>query len=327
MLTLPKKIDWNNLNGKKWTTELRNQNPENKTVANEPKTCVAFGVLAALEALLKIHYYNDPDQSLDLSEGSLWTCGHRWAAKGYPDGKCSTWQDDTSVDPMVAWTIDPPLRYLKKFGVAAGVDSLWPSTCSTCVCAKSSPNTIITIAGIGKLDWKEELKKKLVMYGPVIAEYSLPDYGKHCVAIVGYDDDEGRFMFKDSRNNKTPFLSYNGEIPDIHSIEVYKPCLNIIDIPGMRGARELSLNIVKIEPTNLGNLAEVDPTLLPNLQSKYTAWYSSASGWLEIRPENPAGTISLPLRLAVPLVGTYRIHMIAKDARSIYDKTIVVAFQ
>ena len=59
MLNLPNSLDCRALNGKKWTTDDRTQ-------GSTSKTCVAFGALAAQETLLKIHYYNDPDQALDL---------------------------------------------------------------------------------------------------------------------------------------------------------------------------------------------------------------------------------------------------------------------
>jgi len=308
MLNLPTKIDWNNLNGKKWTTEFRSQGSANRT-------CLAFGSLAVLEALLKIHYYNNPDQSLDLSECSLWTCGHRWAAKGYPDGDCSNWNDATEVDKDATWTIEPPLRYLKKFGVASEIDNKWPTTC---VCAAPSPNTkiksfqMISITGTGNADdLIEELKKKLVMYGPLIVEYSLPapETGTHCVAIVGYD--ANGFLIKDSLNKDHTSLPYNTAFNGIRFIEVYKPRLNI-NIDGAGGANALSLKMVKTKSTipgstYLGNLAEVDPTVLPNLQSSYNASYDGDSGWLSISP-GVAGTPTLPLHLAVP-PGSYDIFV------------------
>jgi hypothetical protein len=313
MLTLPTEMDWNNLNCKKWTTELRDQNPDHKTPI--PRTCVAFGALAVLETLLKIHYYNDPYRSLDLSEGNLWTCGHRWAAKGYPDVDCSKWRDDTEVKTEDAWTIEPPLRYLTKFGVPSGIDSIWPKIC---VCAGPSPNTkiksfqMIPITGTGNADdWKVALKKKLVMYGPVIARYNLSQqYGTHCVAIVGYDDNLQRFLLKDSLDNENPFISYDGPIPSTYSIEVYKPHINI-NIDGLTELSELSLKIVKIAPTNLGNLVDVDPTVLPNLQKNYSASYDRASGWLTISIESRNLPL-VPLELAVP-PGKYDIYMKISD--------------
>ena len=306
MLTLPTKIDWNNLNGIKWTTGLRSQGGANRT-------CVAFGVLAVLETLLKIHYYSDPALALDLSEGSLWTCGHRWAAKGKPAGECSTWRDDVPVQTTDSWTLSTATEFLKNFGVASGEDNPWPGKC---VCAASSPNTkiknfqIISITGTkDSVGFTEVVKNHLVKNGPCIAEYSLPapESGTHCIAIVGYDEDQQKIWIKDSLHNENTSLPYSSAFSEIRLIEVYKLRLNI-NIPGFSGASELSLKMVKTAPTYPGNLAEVDPTLLPNLQSKYNASYNSASGWLSICPENPAVTISLPLQLAVP-PGSYDIYV------------------
>ncbi|MCX6679862.1 MAG: hypothetical protein NTX42_05820 [Methanothrix sp.] len=323
MLTLPTKIDWNNLNGKKWTTELRSQNPENKNVADEPKTCVAFGVLAVLEALLKIHYYNDPALALDLSEGSFWTCGHRWAAKGKPAGECSTWRDDVPVQTTDSWTLSTAMEYLKNFGVASGEDNPWPTIC---VCAASSHYTkiknyqMISITGTKDSGaWTEEVKKHLVTNGPCIAEYSLPGYGKHCVAIVGYDDSLRKFLIKDSLDNVNPFISYDGGIPDIHSIEVYKPRLNI-KIAGISAANTLYLKMVKTALTYPGNLTDVDPTVLPNLQSTYNASYDSTCGYITINKETKE---VLPLHLAIP-PGSYHIYVRIPDHDRPYFGVVTV---
>jgi len=307
-------MDWNNLNGKKWTTEFRSQ-------GSADRTCLAFGSLAVLETLLKIHYYNNPDQVLDLSEGKLWACGHLWAAKGYPDGGCDAWRDDTTVETNATWAIEPPLKYLKKFGVASGADNPCNGTCK---CEGPSPNTkiksfqMISITGTGNADdWKVAQKKKLVMYGPLIVEYSLPapEKGTHCVAIVGYD--ANGFLIKDSLNNDHTSLPYNTAFINLISIEIYKPRLNI-NIDGVGGANALSLKMVKIAPKYTRNLAEVDPTVLPNLQNNFNASYDSASGWLTIRKENIE---VLPLHLAVP-PGSYDIYMEISGHR--YHGSVVI---
>ena len=313
MLTLPTKINWRDLNGKDWTTALRDQNPGQKNP--EPTTCVAFGVLAVLEALLKIHYYNDPSQPLDLSEGNLWTCGHRWGdTVPRPTGECSTWRDDINVEDTDTWQSLTAMEYLKKFGVAAGVDSTWPTTCD---CVAPSPNTriknfqVISIAGT-KDDppWMNDVKMHLVKIGPCIAEYDFPapQIGSHCIAIVGYNDDEEKFWIKDSLHkagHNDTYLDY-GMVDSLnvrfHFIWVFKPRRNI-DIDINIDPSELSLKMIKTGTTNLGNLDDVDPTVLPNLQSIYNASYDS--GWLTI---SKASEKVLPLHLAVP-PGNYDINV------------------
>ena len=243
MLTLPTKINWRDLNGKDWTTALRNQNPGHRTP--EPTTCVAFGVLAVLETLLKIHYYNDPSQPLDLSEGNLWTCGHRWAAKNpEPTGECSTWRDNEDVNDTDTWQPLPAMKYLKKFGVASGDD---PSGSGKCVCAAPSPNTkikdfkMIPFTGTkdDPLPWMDDVRTHLVTIGPCIAEYDFlaPETGSHCIAIVGCNDAEQKFWIKDSLHkagHNDTYLDY-GMVDSLnvrfHFIWVFKPRRNIdIDI-------------------------------------------------------------------------------------------------
>jgi hypothetical protein len=172
---------------------------------------------------------------------------------------------------------------------------------------------MISIKGTGNdPDWIEVLKKKLVKNGPCIAEYSLPapKSGTHCIAIVGYDGDNQKFWIKDSLDKENTSLPYSTVFSDIKSIEVYKPHINI-NIDGLTELSELSLKIVKIAPTNLGNLVDVDPTVLPNLQSNYSASYDRASGWLTIGIESKKLPL-VPLELAVP-PGQYDIYMKISD--------------
>ena len=309
MLTLPTKIDWNNLNGKKWTTELRSQESVNRT-------CVAFGVLAVLETLLKIHYYNNPDQPLDLSEGRLWTCGHRWVSKGLPDSECQMWRDDVTVPTTEGWRDDRAMQYLKRFGVASGDDRPWPIKC---FCAEPSPNTRIKdFSSMTPPEIKDDfndVEKHLVKKGPCITERDLSE-GTHCIAIVGYDHDARKYYVKDSLYHGFTELDYAVVVEKGWGwIEAFKPILKINN-DDISELSELSLKIVKTGTTNPGNLVDVDPTVLPNLQSRYNASYDGASGWLSIRPESAGGTAVLPLELAVP-PGRYLVD--AKVSESEYN--------
>ena len=64
---LPSRWDWRNVNGVNWTTPMKDQ--------DGCGSCVAFGTLAALEALLRIRTYQDHNRSIDLSEAHLLFCG------------------------------------------------------------------------------------------------------------------------------------------------------------------------------------------------------------------------------------------------------------
>jgi nitrous oxidase accessory protein NosD len=161
----------------------------------------------------------------------------------------------------------------------------------------------------------EAVKNHLVKNGPCMAEYSLPapESGMHCIAVVGYDDVNQEFLIKDSLHNQNISLPYSTVFSDFRSIEVYKPRLKI-NINDISQLSELYLKIIKTAPTYIVNLVDVDPTVLPNLQSKYNASYDSASGWLSIRPES--GAITLPLELAVP-PGSYLVD--AKGSESEFE--------
>jgi C1A family cysteine protease len=62
----PAAWDWRNANGGNWTTPIRDQ--------GNCGSCVAFGTVATLEAMLKLHL-GDAGQQPDLSEAHLFFCG------------------------------------------------------------------------------------------------------------------------------------------------------------------------------------------------------------------------------------------------------------
>jgi len=323
MLNPEDSFDWSALNGKKWTTDDRTQGITSKT-------CVAFGVIAVLETLLKIHYYNDPDKALDLSEACLWACGHQWDERDkteLPDtSPCSNWCKGEYVQTDATWILETANNYLRNFGVADETEYPWievlPPTVPSgvkCECKPSSPNTQIKSdeeQTRPEEDWKEKLKRYLLTNGPCIAEYDLTEgegSGKHCVALVGYDGT--RILIKDSLHKHT-YLEYddfyNSRNGGFVQIKVHKPTLNI-NIAGISKPSELHLKIVKTaskfpESRNLGNLAVVDPTVQYNVLDTYNALYDKESGWFSINPVSVGGTIDLPLKLAVP-PGKYKIYV------------------
>jgi|WetSurMetagenome_2_1015567.scaffolds.fasta_scaffold138166_1 hypothetical protein len=59
-------FDWRNYNGQDWTTIVKTQTELNK--------CIAYGTIAALESMLRIHFYYRTDVGTfpSLSEDDLW---------------------------------------------------------------------------------------------------------------------------------------------------------------------------------------------------------------------------------------------------------------
>jgi len=134
--------------------------------------CVAYGTLAALESMLKIHYYNDPGREFNLFDAKI---------------------DETQQNLLAAMgtnrSVENACTILTNSGIvipdrsAAYKIAEWRDINSE---GTDSVETIIAKA-----------KVYLETNGPIIARYSDEAIGDHCVAIVGYTDD-GKWICKDS---------------------------------------------------------------------------------------------------------------------------------
>jgi C1A family cysteine protease len=85
--TVPDSWDWRNVNGKNWMTSVRNQ--------KGCGSCVAFGTLGAVEAVMQIELNRKLDY--DLSESHLFFCG---------GGSCSS-----------GWWVSQAVKYMESIGV------------------------------------------------------------------------------------------------------------------------------------------------------------------------------------------------------------------
>ena len=177
---LPSKWDWRNVSGVKWTTPIRDQ--------NGCGSCVAFGTIAALEALLKIRTFKDSNKSIDLSQAHLLFCG---------GGSCS------------GWHMDHACNYLKNNGVPDEAcfpysKGLQTKSCTTCSNWQSRIDHT-KIPSWSNTKNVDQIKANLVNNGPQITGMAVyQDFfsyaggvyehvsgglaGYHCVSVVGYDD-------------------------------------------------------------------------------------------------------------------------------------------
>jgi len=180
--TPPSILDWRNVNETNWITPIRNQ--------WSCGSCVAFGVLAAFEAMLKIQS-NDPNLNIDLSEQYLFSCG---------GGSCR------------GWWIAPALNYLRDYGVPSESDCPYRGWDISC------PGMYIEMYKIDDWTWIEpnvQTIQAFLQYGPVVATmavyedfdfYSGGIYrhrwgspkGDHCITIIGYNNVEGYWICKNS---------------------------------------------------------------------------------------------------------------------------------
>ena len=187
---LPSKWDWRNVNGVNWTTPIRDQ--------NGCGSCVAFGTIAALDALLRIRTFKDPNRNIDLSEAHLLFCG---------GGSCN------------GWHMNHACNYLKNNGVPDEAcftysKGLQTKSCTTCSDWKSRIDHT-KIPSWSHTKDVNQMKTNLVNNGPQITgmavyrdffsyaggvyEHVTGDLaGYHCVCVVGFDDQNQCWICKNS---------------------------------------------------------------------------------------------------------------------------------
>jgi len=190
---LPESFTWQDVNGKNYVTPIRNQVPFS--------SCETFAIVAAIESMIQIKLNYSFD--CDLSEAHLWF----------------------NSEPSLKWGSYPDndLKYLKNYGIPD--ESCWPYPSevkihppnSTCECWKER---VVKIT-----DWEFlphdqiSIKKALLDYGPIPTYVFLyqdfmyylggiyrhiwgKSIGPHMVTIVGYNDNPGYWIVKNSWGTK-----------------------------------------------------------------------------------------------------------------------------
>jgi len=183
---VPPTFDWRDVNGTDWTTSIKNQ--------GGCGSCVAFATIGSLEAVVQISIGQSFD--CDLSEAHLFFCG---------GGTCDE-----------GWRFSEAANYVQRYGVPDEECFPYEShdmPCSGCpnigqrVVKVSYAGTISPVVG--------EIQKALLKYGPLVArmkvyedfhsyrggvyEHVSGDYiAGHGVTIVGYNDNQGYWICKNS---------------------------------------------------------------------------------------------------------------------------------
>jgi len=186
---LPSSFSWQDVNGKNFVTPIRNQSPFS--------SCETFAIVAAIESMIQIKL--NYSFNCDLSEAHLWF----------------------NCDPSLEWGSYPDanLQYLRDHGIPD--ESCWPYPSekkvyppnSTCDCWK---DRVVKITGWEFLPHDQtSIKEALIEYGPIPTYIFLyQDFmlylggiyrhrwgkpiGPHMVTIVGYNDDPGYWIVKNS---------------------------------------------------------------------------------------------------------------------------------
>lgn len=186
-LTLPPAYDLRNVDGRNFVTPVKDQ--------GGCGSCVAFGVVATAEATLKLDL-QDPDLDVDLSEAHLYFCQGRHCDDG--------------------WWVDQALEAFRRHGVA---DELcFPYADSDQSCSNLCGDAPARLTFVG--NWRRyvtaaSMKTWLTSVGPLVACFSVYEdfitygsgvyrhvtgdfLGGHCVSVVGYDDELGCWICKNS---------------------------------------------------------------------------------------------------------------------------------
>jgi C1A family cysteine protease len=191
---VPSAYDLRDVDGKNFVTPIKNQ--------KSCGSCVAFGTVATAESRLRVQR-NDPNLAIDLSEAHMFFC------HGKDDGaKCST-----------GWWPQKAFDAFKSKGVADEECYKYDSGLETQDCSGLCTNwasRAVKITGYTALTKEPaKIKEWVSSKGPVCAcfivyqdffSYKSGIYkhvtggqaGGHCVTIVGYDDNPGYWICKNS---------------------------------------------------------------------------------------------------------------------------------
>lgn len=195
-LNLPAQTDWRQKEGDCYVTPIKDQ--------GNCGSCVAFGVIAALESRVRVFakapYNREKSYTLPLlSEAQVFFCGA--AAAGYTCGS--------------GWYISAALQYCKTSGVAPASDFPYKDKDQSCNLSSGWQQRITKFSNYENITDTAQMKIWLTQKGPLVTRFDVyEDFfhykngvyhkvsdkreGGHCVACVGYDDNQKAWICKNS---------------------------------------------------------------------------------------------------------------------------------
>lgn len=192
----PPVFDWRSVNGQNFVTSMKYQ--------GTCGACTAFGSAAAIETMICIATATSPRmvngvEYPDLSEAQIFYCGG-----GAAQRTC-----------QLGWFLPAALAYCKDTGVAQ--ESFFPyvSCDQPCGLKPGWESNVTKISGETKLSDPVDMRTWIATKGPAVAmmivysdfvyyhsgiyQHSTGDrLGVHCVAVVGYDEDQQAWLCKNS---------------------------------------------------------------------------------------------------------------------------------
>lgn len=184
--TLPARVDWRDVDGDDFTTTVKSQ--------GKCGSCVAFSTCSTMESRIKIER-RDPHMDIDLSEAHLFFCGNNGS------NPCDA-----------GWNFGPALLRCREVGV--GLDAAFRYNKGLHLeCVDIEP--VYRVPRWRRLERSMDRKTALAKRGPVIAGmHVFADFGwyrsgvyrpttpeivaLHAICIVGYDDEAGCWIVKNS---------------------------------------------------------------------------------------------------------------------------------
>jgi len=156
--------DWRNVNGKNYMTPAK---------AQGPMECRTFAGLAAIEAKIKI-VLDDPNLDIDLSERHVLQSTH--GRSGFPQFSGTGVATGTGIltEAELPYDMDP---------VVFAPD--WEDR------AYSISEFKVAVVKL-EIEQRDTIKQWLRNYGPLYVQHN------HAVTLVGYDDDLGKWIVKET---------------------------------------------------------------------------------------------------------------------------------
>lgn len=190
---LPKAWDWRKVNSKNYVSPARNQ--------GGCGSCVAFATTAAVESHHRIET-NQPTETLDLSEASLFFVANRQCLK---------------TDPRGGWVIPSSLDAMVNEGICFEDNYPYSPVNQTADIPNGTVQTL-KIRGYDSTTDVALMKRWLVEDGPLVTRFQVyedfktffnygtgiyryvsgADLGGHAVCVIGFDDAQGAWICKNS---------------------------------------------------------------------------------------------------------------------------------
>lgn len=194
-LNIPKSYDLRNIKGENFVTAVKSQ--------KDCGSCVAFGAVSTVENTLRLQR-NDPNLAIDLSEAHLFfchgkdsgrNCSNGWWVenaliafkdKGVADEECYKYDDGLARQDCSGLCSDANNRAMK----IAGFENLTGNPTKIKEWISSNKGAVCSTFEV----YEDFFSYKSGVYKHLIGSFV---FG-HCVAIVGYDDNQGFWICKNS---------------------------------------------------------------------------------------------------------------------------------